>query len=266
MTDRNVSSRLAPVRVAGGAVLAALLLLLGRAVISTREQPATARAGMEPAAVPAVAVGSVGAPEAGAGSTFTVPRPGDPEYADYQAMLADPHYRSSLENTAGYALPYDPEWRSVVRGRREVGPTNLQFHRGLVSLEALATSYLEGLGSQDVDMLFDLGVTPQEFKGILWPEFPQSRPFLRIPADEAWLFQLTHMNDDLASLYGRLGGVDRELVSVKVGSAMEFTNFRLLNDVTITAHEVDTGKIVTLHLDAVAERNGRYKVYTFGKS
>jgi len=74
------------------------------------------------------------------------------------------------------------------------------------------------------------------------------------------------MNDDLAQIYGRMGGVDRELVGVKVGGVTPYTNFRILRDVTITANEVDTGKIVTLHLDAVAERNGQYKVYTFGKS
>jgi hypothetical protein len=55
------------------------------------------------------------------------------------------------------------------------------------------------------------------------------------------------------------------MTGVEVGHVMEFTNFRILKDVTITANEVGTGRIVQMHLEGVAERNGRYKVYTFGK-
>jgi hypothetical protein len=240
-------------------VLAVALLFAGRALTSTDQQPASARADDDPAAELAAAVAE--APQ------FGVPRPGDPEYADYQEMLAHPRYRSSLENTEGYALPYDPEWRAVVNGRREVEPDpSLAFHHGFVSLDALGESYLDGMAAEDANMLFDLAVTPEEFKTIFWPEFPQSRPYVRIPEQEAWMFHLTHMNDELGQLYGRFSGVEREFVGVQVGEVKEYTNFRILEDVVITAREVDTGRTVTLTVESVAEVQGRYKVFSYGRA
>lgn len=197
-------------------------------------------------------------PAADAAPVFTVPGPGDPEYADYQAMLQHPMYRSSLENTPGYVMPYDPEWRSVITGRREVGPTDLPFVDGGDSLEELGRIYLESIRTGGYEDLIPLRITRDEFELILWPEFPQSRPFVHIPSGEAWTFQFTKFRDGYHEVLHRYRGKDLVLEGVKIDRTLPYTNFTLYEDLTFEVREPESGELLTLNA-TVAEREGRFK-------
>ncbi len=196
--------------------------------------------------------------------TFSVPQQGDPEYADYQEMLHDPHFRSSLEGLPGYALPYDPEWRSVVTGKRQVGPTPLQLHGGAGSLEALARAYLEAIGTGDEIGVLRLRVSREEWEGILWPEFPQSRPYVRIKPEDAWMLHHATSMSGVQKGLENFRGHTLELVEVTHGETVAYTNFTLVEDVVIRARDQKTQKFVEIpYLHAVVGRNGHYKAYIF---
>ena len=89
-------------------------------------------------------------------------------------MLKYPKFRSWAENSPGYALPYDPEWRSVITGRREVEPTDLEFGCGTTSVEKAVNKLLEAFEERDSHILFPLQVGKDEYQLILWPEFPRA--------------------------------------------------------------------------------------------
>jgi hypothetical protein len=197
-------------------------------------------------------------PAAEAAPSFKVPTSGDPEYADYQEMLRHPQYRSSLENTPGYVMPYDPEWRSVITGRREVGPNDLSFVDGGSSLEDLGETYLESIRTGGYEDLIPLRITRDEFELILWPEFPQSRPFVHIPSGEAWTFQFTKFRDGYHEILHRYQGKDLVLEGVTVPTSTAFTNFTLYENLTFEVREPESGERLELNA-TVAEREGRFK-------
>jgi hypothetical protein len=195
---------------------------------------------------------------------FTVPQPGDPEYEDYREMLAHPAYRSSVENSPGYAMPYDPEWRAPLVGRREAEETDLQFVSGAGSLRELIRGYLDAVESRDPRGAFEMAVTKDEFQLILWREFPQSRPFLRIPPDEAWLFQLAKMEDGIMEALESYAGRSFELEHVKAGKVSEFRNFVLYEDLSIHVLDTESQEQGPLRVHpTVAERDGRFKFLGF---
>jgi hypothetical protein len=102
-----------------------------------------------------------------------VPAPGDAEYVDYQEMLTHLMFRSSVENSPGYAPPYDPEWRSVLTGRRNAGSVDLEFVNGARSLEELGRFVMLAALDGDGQALVGLAVNKDEFELILWPGFPR---------------------------------------------------------------------------------------------
>lgn len=200
------------------------------------------------------------------GSREMYPEPGDPNYADYQEMLRQPEYDLSVANSPGDKLPYDPEWRSMRTGKREVAVHDRAFTTGgSSSLDELAEDYVFGLNQDDEGVLKDLRITRDDFVGILWPEFPQSRPALHIPEEESWFFSLSHLTEGLQKTMVATKGRKLKLEAVQVTSVKQFTNFRIL-EVEITAQDQATGESVTITGDkggTVAERLGRYKFYLY---
>ena len=194
------------------------------------------------------------------------PEPGDPNYADYQEMLRQPEYDLSVANSPGDRLPYDPEWRSMRTGKREVAVHDRLFTSGgSTSLEGLAQDYIFGLNQVDEVVLRGLQVSKSDFLDVLWPEFPQSRPALSIPGDESWFFTAAKLDEGLSKTVGQCKGRRLKLEGARVTSVKQFTNFRVL-EVEITAQDETTGESITVTGDkggTVAERLGRYKFYLY---
>ena len=186
---------------------------------------------------------SVGAAEAG-NREFRVPEPGDPEYDDYQEMLKA--FPSWTQKTPGYALPYDPEWRSVVRGRRDAEPTSLVFTEGERSMTTLAQEFLYAVEDRNGGRVNSLRVSKDEYQLILWPEFPQSRPYLRIPPDEAWMFQYTKIRDWLQQAMSLYSGRELEVQAVEAEKQDRYTNFAMYSKLLIQARDTDTDELLTL--------------------
>lgn len=195
---------------------------------------------------------------------FKVPQPGDPVYADYQEMLQEPFYRTSLDNSPGYARPYDPEWRAPILGRREAGPTDLAFMGGATSMEDLAEHLVIAIESDDLEYVgYELMVVRDEFTYILWPEFPQSRPYTGIPADEAWFFHHGKLFSGGKKIVDRLReGSGLGVVAVDPGRRQDYTNFTMYEDVVFTVSNSANAATTDIRLNVV-ERQDKYKVFVF---
>jgi hypothetical protein len=196
--------------------------------------------------------------------TFRVPKPGDPEYPDYQEMLRHPSYRSSAEGRPGYALPYDPEWRSVIAGKRQVAPIHFALDGGAGSMEQLGQALLAALRAADADKLVRLRVGRQEFETLLWPEFPQSRPYLRIDPEDAWMMHHNSSASAVASLLHTWGGRELELIGVDYGNVVQYTNFTLYQDVRLRVRGAGTADMFEItEVPAIVGCNGQFKTYTY---
>ena len=194
------------------------------------------------------------------------PEPGDPEFADYREMLRQPEYQLSVSNSPGFRIPYDPEWRSMRTGHREVATHDRPLSAGGArSLDELGQDVLFGLTQMDEEVLRELQITHEDFVKILWPEMPQSRPALSIPADEAWFFQGSKIDDGLNKMAGAAKERRLKFEAVQVTQVIPYTNYRLL-EVRIFAQDASTGETVDITGEkgaTVAERLGVYKFYLF---
>jgi hypothetical protein len=198
--------------------------------------------------------------------TFRVPEPHDAEWNDYQEMLQHPAYRSSGTGTAGFAMPYDPEWRALVRGRRDAPEVHMTLANAAASADALGEAMLAALGARNFDGLHALGLQRDEFLGLCWPEFPQSRPFVKIPPAEAWSFHRTRSEEAIQSAMRAYGGRPWIPAGVQIGRSTPYRNFVLHERVVLRAIDPSSGRLENLSIAAaVVERDGRFKVFAYGE-
>ena len=196
--------------------------------------------------------------------TFRVPKPGEPDYDDYVEMTQHPRFRSAMEGRPGYAMPYDPEWRTMVTGKREVAPMSFQLEDGVDSMQHLAQALLEALRVKDHDALQRLRVTRHEFEDLMWPEFPQSRPYLRIESEEAWIAHHNSSAAAVATLLRKWGGRNLELIAVDYGDSFKYTNFTLYQGVKLRVRTAGTGETFEItEIPSIVGCNGQFKAYTY---
>ncbi len=170
----------------------------------------------------------------------------------------------SVKDSPGYVPLVDPDSLAERLGRRPSAKlVGLPFTGGARSLDALGAAVCKAIHTAKAESLLALCITEQEFNVILWPEFPQSRPATGLRAEDAW-----------AVLYGRLNGgsvaASRDLSGhvytfVRIERTAEtkvYKNFKLHNGITIVAKD-DTGAIQRFtFIRSVAERKGRFKLYS----
>jgi hypothetical protein len=158
----------------------------------------------------------------------------------------------------------DPEFESVITGRRVVDEHDLVFDGGASSPSELAQWITETVCSGDKDGLRDLMIAQEEFSEILWPEFPQSRPALTWTAAEVWGVHLAKAHEGAAEGINLYEGDDLafDYVTCDEGVA-PYTNFTLYHGIHIHTHRPDGREVVMEFAKAFAERRGKWKVYIY---
>jgi hypothetical protein len=171
--------------------------------------------------------------------------------------------RPSVKDSPGYVPLADPESSAVRLGRRTNAPlVSKRFRGGAASLTELGRSVCWGLQHAQTDSLLNLCVTDGEFRDILWREFPQSRPATGVQWEDAWKVLYARQRAGVSHAKRDYGNHWYQLVSVKADSVSRFKNFTLHSGVTIVAKD-DTGAMHEWKwLRAVAERKGRFKIYS----
>jgi hypothetical protein len=99
--------------------------------------------------------------------------------------------------------------------------------------------------NQAEESLAEIRITKDDFTDLLWPEFPQSRPYVHIPVDEAWFFEAAKLHEGEVSAQSM--AKDRALVleGVQTIRVLEFTNFRML-EVRVFARDEKGGQSLEL--------------------
>jgi hypothetical protein len=169
----------------------------------------------------------------------------------------------SIRDSPGYLPLHDPDSLDEVLGRRRNAPrVKMEFEGGARSLDDLGRAICRALHSAVPDSMLALCVRSEEFRVILWPEFPQSRPATGLRWDDAWQIVWGHLNGGSVGSVREYQDHYHEFIRIEAGPVAAYRNFRLHNKVTITAKS-DEGRIETFtFVRSIAERRGRYKIFS----
>jgi hypothetical protein len=169
----------------------------------------------------------------------------------------------TVKSSPGYFAPSDPDSAAERLGRRPDAPAvSTPFTGGAKSMKALADAVLGAFHAERADSLLRLSVTAAEFRDVLWPEFPQSRPATGLRWDDAWPVLHGRLNGGSLASVREYGGHHYTLLRVETAIVMPYRNFKLHNGVTIVARD-DTGREVRFTgIRSVAERRGRFKIHS----
>jgi hypothetical protein len=186
-------------------------------------------------------------------------RPAPPPGA---ARAASPRV-SSLAHEPGYEPLVDPESMSVVIGRRTSAPlVAMPFTGGARSLDELGRVICGALHAGSRDSLLRACVTDGEFRTILWPEFPQSRPATGVQWDDAWKILYARLHAGCSQAVRDNGGHWYAFQRFESDSVTQYRNFRLHSGLVLVAKDDEGGVQRWRWLRSVAERKGSFKIYS----
>jgi hypothetical protein len=174
---------------------------------------------------------------------------------------------SSTRNEPGWVPYSDPDSASVVVGRRTDAPiVNEPFRGGTKSMAAMGRAVCRALHHHSADSLLVLCVRDTEFRDILWPEFPQSRPALGIEWQDAWRVLYARLHGGSVAAMGDFGGHYYEFLRWEhmphPDTLVHYKNFKLHNHMVLVARD-DQGELQRFRwLRSIAERKGVYKIYS----
>jgi hypothetical protein len=176
---------------------------------------------------------------------------------------AAPPPRASVRNSPGWYPGVDPESASVVIGRRTNAPVVREpFRGGARSLDELGRTVCRLLHHEARDSMLALCVNADEFRDILWREFPQSRPATGLTWQDAWGAVGMRLHTGCSGAIGDYGGRVLEFVRFeRADTTMRFKNFKLHRGLVLVARN-DEGREERFDwLRSVAERKGAFKIF-----
>jgi hypothetical protein len=169
----------------------------------------------------------------------------------------------SVQDSPGWTPAHDPDSLDEVLGRRRnAKPVRMEFHGGPRSFDELGRAVCAALQSGRPDSLLSLSLSSDEFRVILWPEFPASRPATGLHWDDAWQILWGHLNGGSVSAVREAEGHDYTLVEVHKARTREYRNFRLHEGITVTARDNQGTLRSFSFIRAIAERKGRFRIYS----
>ncbi len=168
-----------------------------------------------------------------------------------------------VRNSPGYVPLHDPDSLDEALGRRANAPlVEMEFHAGARSLRELGAEVCHALHTGVPNAMLDLCVKSDEFRVILWPEFPQSRPATGLRWDDAWMILYGRLNGGSVSAVRDYEDHRWKFLRIKYLKVVSYRNFKLYNNIVITAKS-DAGKLEQFtFIRSVAERAGRFQIYS----
>jgi hypothetical protein len=103
------------------------------------------------------------------------------------------------------------------------------------SPETLARAVLDALAARDEAVLAALPISATEFRQVVWPELPSSRPEVNLPVEYAWGDLSTKSCGHLVATLQKWGARRLELVSVEFrGETTTYKSFSVHRKTVLT--------------------------------
>ena len=130
--------------------------------------------------------------------------------------------------------------------------------------EAVAREALERIAAGDRAALLDLSLSETEFREVVYPELPASRPERNTSADFVWRGLHQKSRNSLAFTLDRYAGQRLELVAVDfLGETTDYGSYRVHCKTALTVRRPDGAKTVVRLFGSMIERAGRYRIFSF---
>lgn len=130
--------------------------------------------------------------------------------------------------------------------------------------EATARLALERIAAGDREGLLALALTEAEFREVVYPELPASRPQRNTSADYLWRGLRQKSRNALAFTLDRHAGPPLELLAVDfLGETTDYGTYRVHRKTALTVRAPDGGKTVVRVFGSMIERGGEYKIFSF---
>ncbi|HUG54163.1 MAG TPA: hypothetical protein VMR21_11195 [Vicinamibacteria bacterium] len=132
------------------------------------------------------------------------------------------------------------------------------------SPQAVARAVVQGLAARDIAALRDLALSEPEFRELVWPKLPASRPERNVPWDYAWNDLRAKSDAHLRALLGRWQDHGFEIVSVSfLGETTEYGTFRVHRDTAVSLRDRDGQEQTGRLFGSMIEMNGGFKVFSY---
>ena len=132
------------------------------------------------------------------------------------------------------------------------------------SAEALATAVLDALAAGDADRLAGLAVDGREFRDVVWPELPSSRPERGVPVSYAWADLRQKSSNALRRLVARWGGRRFTLLGVAYdGETTDYSSYRVHRETRLRVRD-ESGREMDVHFyGSTLVRGDEHKVFSY---
>ena len=132
------------------------------------------------------------------------------------------------------------------------------------SPEALATAVLDALALNDRDRLAALALNGQEFRDIVWPALPSSRPERGVPVSYAWADLRQKSSNALRRLVAQWGGRRFTLLGVAYdGETTDYGPYLVHRETRLRLLD-ESGREVEMHFyGSTLVRGDEHRVFSY---
>jgi hypothetical protein len=133
------------------------------------------------------------------------------------------------------------------------------------SPNAVAQAVVDGMSRKDVAELSRLAVTEDEFRDLVWPRQPGSRPERNLPWTYVWRDLAAKSRGQLlarVSEWPAQGRLTVEQVTFD-GETTDYDTYRVFRASRLTLRDA-TGRLITARIfGSIIEQRGRFKVFSY---
>ena len=132
------------------------------------------------------------------------------------------------------------------------------------SPEQVAEAVLDALAARDVERLEALALSEIEFRTVVWPELPSSRPERGLPFEYAWGDLHQKSNNELRRLIAREAGRRYDLLAVEFdGESTTYETYAVHRDSRLVVRGEDGADEQVRLFGSILERSGAYKLFSY---
>ena len=123
---------------------------------------------------------------------------------------------------------------------------------------------LDALAAGDVERLEALALSETEFRTVVWPELPSSRPERGLPFDYAWGDLRQKSNNALRRLIAGEAGQRYHLLAVEFdGGSTPYDTYTVHRESRLVVRGEDGAELQLRLFGSVLERDGAFKVFSY---
>ena len=147
-------------------------------------------------------------------------------------------------------------------GDRPSPPPPLQ--RTFPSPDALSRAVLAALADEDAGHLASLGLSELEFRTVVWPELPSSRPERGLPFEYVWGDLDQKSTNALRRLVARHGGRRYTLAGVAFrGETTPYRTYRVHREAVLDLLDEEGNELTLPLFGSILERDGEFKLFSY---